>query len=58
MSGTTRRRVAPAFRTRVIQDILDKRVVGGFVYVAMIDMSQTGFDVIHLEVREGNLGMI
>ena len=37
----------------VIRDMLKERVGGRFVYVPMIDISQTGCDGIRLEVQEG-----
>lgn len=35
------------------RDILKERVGGGFVFVPMIDISQTGWDGIRSEVQEG-----
>ena len=35
----------------VIRDMLDERIVGGFVYPLAIDISETGFEGIHFEVR-------
>lgn len=37
----------------VIRDMLEERVGGGFVYVPMIGISQTGCDRIRLKVQEG-----
>lgn len=55
MFVTRKRRTALAFWMIVIRDMLEDRVIGGFVYVPVIDISQTGCNGIRLEMQEGTV---